>query len=47
MNPITNPLAPGAGTLPPELAGRDELPETIRVALAFDLGRVEDRLDYL
>lgn len=33
MNPITNPFAPGAGTPPPELAGRDELRETIRVAL--------------
>lgn len=34
MNPITNPFAPGAGTPPPELAGRDELRETIRVAIA-------------
>lgn len=25
MNPATNPFAPGAGTPPPELAGRDEL----------------------
>ncbi len=25
MNPVTNPFAPGAGTRPPELAGRDEL----------------------
>jgi len=33
MNPITNPFAPGAGTPPPELAGRDELRETARVAL--------------
>jgi hypothetical protein len=33
MDPITNPFAPGAGTPPPELAGRDELRETIRVAL--------------
>ncbi|MEE9368120.1 MAG: ATP-binding protein [Pontiella sp.] len=32
MNPITNPFAPGAGTPPPELAGRDELLETIRIA---------------
>jgi len=32
MNPITNPFAPGAGTRPPELAGRDELRETVRVA---------------
>src|SRR5437867_9866382 len=33
MDPVSNPFAPGAGTPPPELAGRDELRETIRVAL--------------
>lgn len=33
MNPVTNPFAPGAGTPPPELAGRDELRETVRIAL--------------
>jgi hypothetical protein len=33
MNPVTNPFAPGAGTPPPELAGRDDLRETVRVAL--------------
>lgn len=33
MNPILNPFAPGAGTQPPELAGRDELRETVRVAI--------------
>ncbi len=33
MNPITNPFAPGAGTPPPELAGRDALRESVRVAL--------------
>jgi len=33
VDPIRNPFAPGAGTQPPELAGRDELRETIRVAL--------------
>jgi hypothetical protein len=32
VNPINNPFAPGAGTPPPELAGRDELQETIRIA---------------
>ena len=32
MNPITNPFAPGAGTRPPELAGRDELLEQIRIS---------------
>jgi hypothetical protein len=30
---ILNPFAPGAGTPPPELAGRDVLRETIRVAI--------------
>ena len=34
MDPVSNPYAPGAGTPPPELAGRDELRETVRVALA-------------
>jgi AAA ATPase domain len=33
MDPIKNPYAPGAGTPPPELAGRDELRETIRIVL--------------
>lgn len=33
MDPVRNPFAPGAGTPPPELAGRDELRETIRIAL--------------
>ncbi len=33
MDPIRNPFAPGAGTPPPELAGRDELREAVRVAL--------------
>ncbi len=33
MNPISNPFAPGAGTPPPELAGRDALRETIRIAI--------------
>jgi hypothetical protein len=33
MNPINNPFAPGAGSPPPELAGRDALRETIRIAL--------------
>lgn len=34
MDPVANPFSPGAGTPPPELAGRDELRETVRVALA-------------
>ena len=33
MDPIKNPYSPGAGTPPPELAGRDELRETVRIAL--------------
>jgi hypothetical protein len=33
MDPVKNPYAPGAGTPPPELAGRDELREIIRIAL--------------
>lgn len=32
MDPVSNPYAPGAGTPPPELAGRDELREAVRVA---------------
>lgn len=34
MDPILNPYSPGAGAPPPELAGRDEVRETVRVALA-------------
>jgi len=33
MDPVTNPFAPGAGTPPPELAGRAELREAVRVAI--------------
>ena len=33
MDPILNPFAPGAGAPPPQLAGRDELIEMVRVAL--------------
>lgn len=40
MDPIRNPYAPGAGTQPPELAGRDELLQTIDIALQrIRLGR--------
>ncbi len=34
MNPELNPYAPGAGTRPPELAGRDAIIEQARIALA-------------
>ncbi len=33
MDPIRNPFAPGAGAPPPELAGRDELRELVRIAI--------------
>lgn len=34
MDPIRNPYAPGAGAPPPELAGRDQLREQVRIAIA-------------
>ncbi len=34
MDPVRNPFAPGAGTPPPELAGRDQILETARIALS-------------
>lgn len=40
MDPVRNPYTPGAGTPPPELAGRDDLREQVRIALArVQLGR--------
>jgi hypothetical protein len=40
MDPVRNPYAPGAGTPPPELAGREDLQSMIRIALArVRLGR--------
>jgi AAA ATPase domain len=40
MDPIKNPYAPGAGSPPPELAGRDDLREKVRIALERNrLGR--------
>lgn len=33
MDPIINPFTPGAGAPPPELAGRNEQRETVRVAI--------------
>ena len=33
MDPVRNPFAPGAGTPPPELAGRDELLDAVAIAL--------------
>jgi hypothetical protein len=34
VDPVSNPFAPGAGTPPPELAGRDDLLKTVQVAIA-------------
>ncbi|WP_226018223.1 ATP-binding protein [Novosphingobium sp. FKTRR1] len=34
MDPITNPYAPGAGSQPPELAGRNDVLERTRITLA-------------
>jgi len=34
VDPIRNPFAPGAGTQPPNLVGRDELLESVRVSIA-------------
>ena len=34
MDPIQNPYSPGAGTPPPELAGRDDLRRSVKIALA-------------
>ncbi len=40
MDPIRNPYTPGAGTPPPELAGRDDLLNQVRITLArVRLGR--------
>lgn len=33
MDPIRNPYAPGAGTPPPALAGRDDIRESVRIAI--------------
>lgn len=34
MDPIHNPYAPGAGASPPELAGRDQLRDQVRISIA-------------
>jgi hypothetical protein len=40
MDPASNPFAPGAGTTPPELAGRDELLQAVALAIMrIRLGR--------
>jgi hypothetical protein len=34
MDPVENPYSPGAGSPPPELAGRDRIREQVRIAIA-------------
>ncbi|WP_152906848.1 ATP-binding protein, partial [Pseudomonas aeruginosa] len=34
MDAVTNPYAPGAGTRPPELAGRDDIRSRVAVCIA-------------
>jgi hypothetical protein len=34
MDPAENPYSPGAGSPPPELAGRDRIREQVRVVIA-------------
>jgi predicted AAA+ superfamily ATPase len=41
-NPHENPYAPGAGTPPPELAGRDEILESIRIAIRRNISGKSD-----
>ena len=45
MDPIRNPFAPGAGTQPPELSGRDDIREIVRIATErIKIGRVAKSL---
>ena len=34
MDPVSNPYAPGAGTMPPELAGREAIRNRVKICLA-------------
>jgi hypothetical protein len=45
MNPLNNPFSPGAGTSPPELAGRSEMLRSIEILLArIKAGRSEQSM---
>jgi hypothetical protein len=45
MNPLNNPFSPGAGSPPPDLAGRDDLLEQARITLGrVKAGRYEPSL---
>lgn len=39
MDPVQNPFSPGAGTPPPELAGRGELLEEARIMIGRNICR--------
>ncbi len=45
MNPLNNPFSPGAGSSPPELAGRSEMLRSIEILLArIKAGRSEQSM---
>ena len=47
MNPAVNPYAPGAGTPPPELAGRDAILADAKLAIGRNKGGKSARGDPL
>ena len=47
MDPVRNPFAPGAGSRPPELAGRDVILEDARIAIARALIGKQNRSQML
>ena len=47
MDPVRNPFAPGAGSQPPELAGRDEIIQMAQTALQRVLQQRHDRSQML
>ncbi|MCH8167572.1 MAG: ATP-binding protein [Proteobacteria bacterium] len=47
MDPVRNPFAPGAGSQPPELAGRDEIISDAGIALQRVLGGRHDKSQIL
>lgn len=47
MDPVKNPFAPGAGTQPPELAGRDEIIKAAKIALQRVLQGKHDKSQIL
>ena len=47
MDPVRNPFVPGAGSQPPELAGRDQILEDARIAIQRTLARRNTRSQIL